>query len=93
MATAAPHYDITSIPPRYIVEGYRQAYQRLHNCEPQCRYIGNHWFNVNGETVHRLSLVDEIVRLRSQLRQPPKPAKPGVDKSVIQRLIAKLRSF
>jgi hypothetical protein len=81
-------YDDPSIPPRYIVEGYRQAYRRIHDREPQCRYIGNHWYNVNGETVHRATLMDEIARLRGLARRP---YVINADKSVVQRLIAKLR--
>lgn len=85
-------YDDPTIPPRYIVEGYRKAYKSIHEREPQCRYIGNHWYNVNGETVHRAMLMDEIARLRSLIpAPPPKPA--GAEKSVIQRLIAKLRGL
>ncbi|MFO7321031.1 MAG: hypothetical protein DIU68_004830 [Chloroflexota bacterium] len=83
-------YDDPTIPPRYIVDGYRKAYQSVHAREPQCRYIGNHWYIVNGETVHRAMLIDEIARLRSLM---PAPKPPNAEKSVIQRLIAKLRGL
>ena len=83
-------YDDPSLPPRYIVEGYRKVYQRVHDREPQCRYIGNHWYNVNGETVHRATLMDEIARLRALAR---KPTAINAEKSVIQRLIARLRGL
>lgn len=81
-------YDDPTIPPRYIVEGYRKAYTRIHRREPQCRYIGNHWYNVNGETVHRATLTDEIARLRGLDRKSER-----ADRSVIQRLIDKLRGM
>jgi hypothetical protein len=81
-------YDDPTTPPRYIVEDYRQAYTRVHNREPQCRYMGNHWYHVNGETVHRAMLTDEILRLRGLAQQS---SVSKTDKSVIQRLIARLR--
>jgi hypothetical protein len=81
-------YDDPTIPPRYIVEGYRKAYARVHRREPQCRYIGNHWYNVNGETVHRATLTDEIARLRTLDQRSGR-----ADRSVIQRLIDKLRGM
>lgn len=81
-------YDDPTLPPRYIVDYYRQAYARVHKREPQCRYIGNHWYNVNGETVHRAMLMDEITRLRMLAQENSVSA---ADKSMIQRLIARLR--
>lgn len=81
-------YDDPTIPPRYVVENYRQVYSRVHNREPLCRYIGNHWYSVNGETVHRATLMEEIARLRGLAQ---KPNLMSTDKSVIQRLIARLR--
>ena len=83
-------YDDPTIPPRYIVEGYRKAYSRVHSRDPQCRYIGNHWYNVNGETVHRATLMDEINRLR-YLGQRGNGGR--ADRSAIQRLIDKLRGM
>jgi hypothetical protein len=47
------------------------------------------WYQVNGETVHRLTLFGEISRLRS-LAQQQRLAK--TDRSIVQRLIAKLRA-
>ncbi len=88
MATPLMPFDDPTIPPRYIVEGYRQAYARIHEREPICRYIGNHWYNVNGETVHRTTLMEEIMRLRSIA---PRGRFVGADKSVVQRLISRLR--
>ena len=83
-------YNDPTIPPRYIVEGYRKAYARIHSREPQCRYIGNHWYNVNGETVHRATLTDEIARLRN-LDQRDNSGRP--DRTIIQRLIDRLRGM
>ena len=83
-------YDDPTIPPRYIVEGYRKAYARIHRRDPQCRYLGNHWYSVNGETVHRATLTGEITRLRSMEQRA---GGGSGDRSVIQRLIDKLRGM
>ena len=83
--------DDPTLPPRYVVENYRRAYMQVNRREPFVRYMGNHWYNVNGETVHRATLMEEIARLRSQSQRRINVAK--ADKSVIQRLIARLRSL
>ncbi|MFQ3567737.1 MAG: hypothetical protein SNJ59_12140 [Aggregatilineales bacterium] len=82
--------DDPTLPPRYVVDNYRRAYRGVHGREPAVRYMGNHWYFVNGETVHRLTLIDEIARLRD-LSQ--KTHLSRADKSIIQRLINRLRSL
>ncbi len=57
--------DDPSLPPRYVVDNYRRAYSLANGRDPSVRYMGNHWYNVNGETVHRTTLTQEIARLRS----------------------------
>ncbi|GEM_PF-529229 len=95
-------YDDPTLPPRYVVEHYRKVYHTLYRREPLVRYMGNHWFYVDGETVHRKTLLDEIARLRaltqqaqtqqrvSQLRYDSATKK---DKGVIKRLIDRLRNL
>ena len=83
--------DDPTLPPRYVVENYRRAYTTINGREPFVRYMGNHWYNVNGETVHRTTLMQEIARLRNQSQRSINIAK--AEKSVIQRLIARLRSL
>ena len=82
--------DDPTLPPRYVVENYRRAYEVVNGREPFVRYMGNHWYNVNGETVHRSTLMEEIARLRT-MSQRQHVAK--ADKGVIQRLIARLRNL
>jgi hypothetical protein len=79
-------------PPRYLAEIYRQTFTRLHQHEPVCQYLGNQWFNVNGEMVYRAMLIDEIARLQ-ELCQTISPQRHIItaDKSIIKRLIARLR--
>jgi hypothetical protein len=91
--TQRSHYltvEDASIPPRYVVENYRIAYTSAHGREPAVRYMGNHWYYVNGETVHRLTLMDEIERLRAM---PPKRQFKHTDRSLVQRLIDRLRAL
>ncbi|MEP7290696.1 MAG: hypothetical protein ABI835_02885 [Chloroflexota bacterium] len=83
--------DDPTLPPRYVVENYRRAFTSINGREPFVRYMGNHWYNVNGETVHRSTLMEEIARLRSLSQR--QNIKANTDKSVIQRLIARLRSL
>jgi len=79
-----------TLPPRYVMENYKQAYYTAHGREPLVRYMGNHWYHVNGETVHRLTLIEEITRLH-EMGQAARPSRP--DRSVIQRLIDRLRKL
>ena len=83
-------YDDPTLPPRYVVDTYRRAYETVHGREPAVRYMGNHWYSVNGETVHRITLMEEINRL-SHLSHKQKLIR--ADKSIIQRLISRLRSL
>lgn len=83
--------DDPTLPPRYVVENYRRAYATINGRDPFVRYMGNHWYQVNGETVHRSTLMEEIARLRTLSQR--QNIKANTDKSVIQRLIAKLRSL
>jgi hypothetical protein len=83
--------DDPTLPPRYVVENYRRAYTVINGREPFVRYMGNHWYNVNGETVHRSTLMEEIARLRNLSQRQTIVA--NTDKSVIHRLIARLRSL
>ncbi len=82
--------DDPTLPPRYVVENYRRAYSVVNGRDPFVRYMGNHWYHVNGETVHRSTLIDEIARLRT-LSQRQLIGK--ADASIIKRLIARLRSL
>jgi hypothetical protein len=86
---AAVRNDPT-LPPRYVVDTYRRAYETVHGRQPAVRYMGNHWYSVNGETVHRITLMEEIDRL-SHLSQKQRIV--SADKTIIQRLIARLRNL
>ncbi|KXK23282.1 MAG: hypothetical protein UZ15_CFX003000658 [Chloroflexi bacterium OLB15] len=90
MSAALTAVNDPTLPPRYVMDNYKRAYYNVHGREPAVRYMGNHWYHVNGETVHRLTLIEEITRLH-EIGQVHKPVRP--EKSVIQRLIARLRSL
>ncbi len=81
--------DDPTLPPRYICENYRRAYNVINGREPAVRYMGNHWYNVNGEIVYRSTLMEEIMRLRNMAQRQTIMQ----DKSMIQRLISRLRSL
>jgi len=82
--------DDPTLPPRYVVENYRRAYSTVNGRDPFVRYMGNHWYYVNGETVHRLTLLEEVERLRAM---PPKQPFRRTDRSIVQRLIDRLRAL
>ena len=83
--------DDPTLPPRYVIENFCRAYSVLNGKEPAVRYMGNHWYSVNGETVHRATLMEEIARLRNLSQR--QTLNRAHDKSVIHRLIARLRSL
>lgn len=85
--------ETTTLPPRFVVDSFREAYGRVHGREPSVRYMGNHWYSVNGETVHRATLMQEIMRLREYAAPRPVAAPPRADKGMINRLISRLRGL
>ncbi len=80
-----------TLTPDIIVEGYERAYRRIHGREPQIRHIGGQWYYVAGETVHRITLLAEIMRLRELAHRENPYEAPN--RSMIQRLIARLRGI
>lgn len=82
--------DDPTLPPRYVIECYRRVYQQVNGGEPTCAYVGNHWYNINGETVHRSVLMGEIARLRdlTAVRE-----RPSANRGVLRRLIDRLRNL
>ncbi len=84
--------DSATLTPRDISEGFKSAYRQVHHREAQVVHMFAEWYQVNGETVHRIILFQETARLLAIVRQQEaqKP-KPQVERGVIQRLIARLR--
>jgi hypothetical protein len=77
-----------TLTPDAIMENFRRAYKGVHGQEPVITHMFAEWYQVNGETVHRMAVFAEISRLRSlSQRQRVNTA----DRSIVQRLIAKLR--
>jgi hypothetical protein len=76
-----------TLAPKHILENYRRAYKQVHGKEPHITHVFAEWYQVNGETVHRVTLFGEITRLRALVQQQ----RLSTDKSIVQRLIAKLR--
>lgn len=80
-----------TLTPDIIVENYERAYRRVHGRDAQIRHIGGQWYYISGETVHRITLLAEIMRLR-ELARRENPYEPPT-RSMIQRLIARLRGI
>jgi len=83
-------YDNASLSPRALIESYSHAFNAVNGRSPRVRYMGNHWFVVNGETVHRVTLMEEIARLRDLAQRQ---TLHRADKGVIKRLIARLKNL
>jgi hypothetical protein len=79
-----------ALAPREVIENYRRAYKSVNGREPHVRYAGNYWYFVNNEAVHHAMLVDEIARLRDLMQ---KQTLLSADKSIIHRLISRLRNL
>ncbi len=79
-----------TLTPKQIMETYRRAYHQVHGQEAHINHQFAEWYQVNGETVHRVTLFAEISRLRALAQQQRLNAE-STDRSVIQRLIARLR--
>jgi hypothetical protein len=55
--------DDPTLTPELIIHGYVRAYRKVYGREPRIRHIGGQWYYVGGETVHRVSLLNETLRL------------------------------
>ena len=94
-------HDSTTLTPKHIVDSFQHAYHQIYGRDAQVVHMFAEWYTVNGETVHRMTLFSETSRLRElarvqqiqQAAQQPQPAprKPTTDRSMVQRLIARLR--
>jgi hypothetical protein len=80
--------EAVTLTPQEILDHYQRAYRQVHGHEAQVIHMFAEWYQINGEMVHRLTLFGEISRLRG-LAQQQRLAK--TDKSIVQRLIARLR--
>jgi hypothetical protein len=85
------YHDATTLTPKSIVDAFQRAYHQIYGREAQVVHMFAEWYQVNGETVHRVTLFGEISRLRGLAQHQQQQRQSSTDKSVIQRLIARLR--
>lgn len=85
-------YTDPTLTPHSIVESYGRAYQKVYGRLPRVRHVSGQWYCVGDETVHRLTLLTEIERLREEARQL-NPFASSPNQSMIKRLIARLRTL
>ncbi|MCB9450394.1 MAG: hypothetical protein H6672_03090 [Anaerolineaceae bacterium] len=88
MVTTPENNDQT-LSPKAIMESFYYAYRAVHQEDPKITHMFAEWYQVNGETVHRLALMNEIARLRDIANQQRLSSR--ADRSIIQRLITRLR--
>jgi hypothetical protein len=81
--------DDPTLTPELIVHGYTRAYRKVYGRDPRIRHIGGQWYYVGGETVHRVSLLNETLRLHQMA--PSESSYATANRGMIQRLISRLR--
>ena len=81
--------DLT-LSPQIMVDSYQRAYKQVYGRTLQVRHQFGEWYYINGETVHRLTLLQEIARLRGIAQ---KQRLQNTDRSLVQRLITRLRGI
>ncbi len=74
---------------RFITE-YQTAFNEVYGQTPRVFYLGNQWYQVNGETTHHTIFVSEITRLRDLAKLQQRHSK---NRTLISRLINKLRNM
>lgn len=62
-------HDVTTLTPRHIVDAFQRAYMQVYGREAQVVHMFAEWYTVNGETVHRMTLFSETVRLHDFAKQ------------------------
>lgn len=83
------HPNEVTLTPDAIIEHYSRAFYGVHQQSPDACYLGNGWYQINGEIVHRITLFLEIGRLRELETERKRVAKS----SIVKRLIGKLRGL
>jgi hypothetical protein len=71
---------------KVLVDSYIQYHQQVYGWEPVVEYVGNGWYKIETEVLHRSRMMQEIARLRDMSKTQEKNA----SKSMVQRLISKL---
>ncbi len=85
--------SVGTLPTDEVLEDYWQVFVMVYAQEPKVHYLGNQWYQVNGEPVHRTIMIREIDRLRdlAQLQRMNQKRTQLKEKSAVQRLIDRLR--
>ncbi len=63
------NYDGATLTPKHIVDAFQRAYKQVYGREAQVVHMFAEWYTVNGETVHRVTLFSETVRLNDLAKQ------------------------
>jgi hypothetical protein len=79
-----------TLSPEMIIQSFQHAYKQVHGRTPHVIHQFGEWYQVNGEIVPRSTLLAEAVRLGSFAH---KKRLQATDKSLVNRLIAKLRGI
>lgn len=82
--------DDPTLTPQLIINAYHRAFEQVNGRAPNIRHVGGHWYYVNGETLHRVALMGETLRLRQEAKNQ---RAVNSERSIITRLIAKLRGI
>ena len=63
------NYDGATLTPKHIVDAFQSAYRKVYGRDAQVVHMFAEWYTVNSETVHRVTLFRETVRLNDLARE------------------------
>jgi hypothetical protein len=86
------YHEAATLTANSIIQSFMESYRAVHQVDPQIVHMFAEWYQINGETVHRITVFQEITRLRTlAAEQRAQQRKPPQDRGLITRLIARLR--
>lgn len=62
-------YDGATLTSKHIIDSFQRAYKQVYGREAQVVHMFAEWYTINGETVHRITLFNEIKRLNELVRE------------------------
>ena len=85
-------YESTdTLTPQIISDSFRRAYKEFYGHDVNVVHCAAEWYQVNGEYVHRITMLQSLEHLREMQRARQAAAEDK--RSTVRRLIAKIRGL
>ena len=83
-------YEYETLTPQIISDSFRRAYKDFYGRDVHVIHCAAEWYQVDGEYVHRMTILQSLEHLREMLR-----ARSTRDdkRNAVRRLIAKIRGL